>query len=47
MAGLERLDKMVSGETDRESLLTLMKQLVPTYRDPEEVNAEVSAGILR
>lgn len=41
MAGLEGLDRAVSGEGNRENLVALMKQLVPTYRDPEEVNCAV------
>ena len=40
MAGLKRLDQAVSDNADLE-LSDLMKQLVPTYRDPEEVNGTV------
>ena len=44
LTGLKRLDKTVSGEGTKEELVSLMKQLVPTYRDPEEINACVLAG---
>ena len=40
MAGLKRLDQAVSDNANLE-LSDLMKQLVPTYRDPEEVNGTV------
>ncbi len=40
MDALVQLDKAVSGETDRAALVALLKSLVPTYRAPEEVNAE-------
>lgn len=40
MDALVRLDKAVSGETDKAALVALLKELVPTFRDPDEVNAE-------
>jgi len=43
MAGLEGLDRAVSGAGSKEELVALMKSLVPTYRDPAEVNAAVTA----
>jgi hypothetical protein len=30
----------VSGEADKAALVALLKELVPTFRDPDEVNAE-------
>ena len=42
MDGLERLDRAISGEGTAEELASLMKQLVPTFRDPEEVNITVA-----
>ena len=44
MAGLEGLDKAITGGGARGDLVALMKQLVPTYRDPEEVNSAVASG---
>ena len=40
MDALVRLDKAVSGEADKAALVALLKELVPTFRDPEVVNAE-------
>ena len=40
MDALVRLDKAVSGEADKAALVALLKELVPTFRDPDEVNAE-------
>ena len=36
--GLERLDRAVTDDVPKEDLIGLMKQLVPTYYDPDEVN---------
>ena len=40
MCGLISLDNMVTAERPKNEIIALMKQLVPTYRDPEEVNRE-------
>lgn len=40
MADLLILDKMISSQCGNAQLITLMRRLVPTYRDPAEVNAE-------
>jgi len=40
MDGLEQLDRAVMDDVSKESLVALMKRLVPTYRDPNEVNQE-------
>ena len=40
MDALVSLDHMITSEPPKEKLIALMKQLVPTYRDPESVNAE-------
>ena len=40
MGALFTLDKMISAESSNDQLITLMRKLVPTYRDPAEVNAE-------
>ena len=40
MCGLISLDNLVTAERPKEEIIALMKQLVPTYRDPEEVNRE-------
>ena len=40
MDALVSLDHMTTSEPPKEKLIALMKQLVPTYRDPESVNAE-------
>ncbi len=40
MCGLISLDNMVTAERPKDEIIALMKQLVPTYRDPEEVNRE-------
>ena len=36
---LERLRQVVEGNVCREDVVKLMKELVPTYRTPEEHNA--------
>lgn len=41
MCGLISLDNMVTAERPKDEIIALMKQLVSTYRDPEEVNREV------
>ena len=38
---LERLKQVVEGDVDRKKVISLMKELVPTYRTPEEHNAVV------
>ena len=38
LSGLKQLDKAVTGGGDKEVLIALMKQLVPTFYDPEEIN---------
>jgi len=38
MDALTRLDQAVSGEVSHEELFALMKQLVPTYYAPDEIN---------
>lgn len=38
--GLKSLDNFVSAQRPKEELVALMRYLVPTYRDPEEVNRE-------
>ena len=43
MAGLIRLDVAVTEGGTNEEILTLMKELVPTYHAPEEVNRMVHA----
>jgi len=43
MDGLTQLDRLVSEEHSKESLFALMKQLVPTYYDPDEVNLSAAA----
>lgn len=40
MDALVSLDHMITSEPPKEKLIALMKHLVPTYRDPESVNAE-------
>ena len=40
MGALLTLDKMISADSSNDQLITLMHKLVPTYRDPAEVNAE-------
>ena len=40
MGALLTLDKMISSECNNDQLIMLMRKLVPTYRDPAEVNAE-------
>lgn len=40
MDDLVSLDHMITSGAPKEHLIALMKQLVPTYRDPESVNAE-------
>lgn len=40
MCGLISLDNLVTAERPNDEIIALMKQLVPTYRDPEEVNRE-------
>ena len=42
MSGLIRLDVAVTEGASNEEILVLMKELVPTYRAPEEVNGEIS-----
>jgi len=44
MASLTQLDQLVSGAHSKESLFALMKELVSTYCDPDEVNLAVEAG---
>ena len=38
--GLKSLDNFVSAQRPKEELVALMRYLVPTYRDPDEVNRE-------
>lgn len=45
MNGLIALDQFVTEERPKDELVALMKQLVPTYRDPEEVNRAASESI--
>lgn len=40
MTDLLTLDKMISSQCSNAQLIALMRRLVPTYRDPAEVNAE-------
>lgn len=40
MCGLKSLDNFVSAQRPKEELVALMRYLVPTYRDPDEVNRE-------
>ena len=40
MDDLVSLDHMITSGAPKEHLIALMKQLVPTYRDPDSVNAE-------
>lgn len=40
MGALLILDKTISAESSNDELIKLMRKLVPTYRDPAEVNAE-------
>lgn len=44
MAGLEALDAAVSSNSSAEELRILLHRLVPTYHDPEEVNAAAIAA---
>ena len=37
-AALERLDRAVTDDIPREELVALMRDLVPTYLDPNAVN---------
>ena len=37
------LDRAVTEENSKESIIELMKSLVPTYRDPNEINDMVAA----
>jgi len=43
MSGLTQLDHMVSEPHSKEDLMSLMKRLVPTYYDPDEINTESAA----
>lgn len=45
MQGLEELDAALLEHHSNEELVALMKRLVPTYRDPETVNAERAAVV--
>ena len=45
MQGLEELDAALLEHRSNEELVALMKRLVPTYRDPETVNAERAAVV--
>jgi len=38
MDGLEQLDRAVLDEAPKEAMVALMKRLVPTYCDPDEIN---------
>lgn len=40
MCGLISLDNFVSTQRPKEELIALMRHLVPTFRDPDEVNRE-------
>ena len=40
MCGLISLDNFVSAQRPKEELIALMRHLVPTFRDPDEVNRE-------
>lgn len=40
MTSLKHLDLAVTNEIPNEELIALMKRLVPTYRDPDEVNSQ-------
>lgn len=40
LCGLKSLDNFVSAQRPKEELVALMRYLVPTYRDPDEVNRE-------
>ena len=40
MCGLVSLDNFVSEQRPKEELIALMRHLVPTFRDPDEVNRE-------
>lgn len=42
MCGLVSLDNFVSAHRPKEELIALMRYLVPTYRDPDEVNREAA-----
>ena len=44
MDALLSLDRLITSEPPKEKVISLMKKLVPTYRDPAVVNAE-AAGI--
>lgn len=43
MRGLVALDRCVSDQRPKDELVALMRRLVPTYREPEEVNREAIA----
>ena len=43
MDGLTKLDELISQSHSKESLFALMKELVPTYYDPDEVNLSAAA----
>ena len=47
MNGLTSLDDLLVRDGTKEELVALMKTLVPTYRDPEEVNREVTQEVCR
>ena len=40
MCGLISLDNVVSAQRPKDELIALMRYLVPTFRDPDEVNRE-------
>jgi len=42
LSGLERLDYAVTSGEAKQDLIALMRQLVPTYLDPDEINDQVS-----
>jgi len=45
LAALEELDRAVSEEWDAERVAALLRELVPTFRTPEEINAAEPAAI--
>ena len=45
MAGLKRLDDAVTGECSANRVITVMKELVSTYRSPEEINCAVGEEV--
>ena len=45
LKALETLDEAVTGEWSEERLAALLREIIPTYKRPEEVNEKVIAGV--